>query len=188
VDFVTPAILSTTSSRCHVSPTRGRRRWIWLGNCWANLHAHYHTVSWLTMMPRPDNSWQPWPSGNLIASTARLSDRKKSKPTWTDLQYKLIGSVSCKTLFHACVILQRANLPDDPGALSPKPSCRHRYAGGPHLRSAAAVAPRFGDTMLGSDPWPTDRIYPKAGRTGVRRGRPSGTNRKPASGTSSEGD
>src|SRR6266446_6753035 len=32
----TPAILSTTSSRCHLSPTRGRRRRIWLANCWPN--------------------------------------------------------------------------------------------------------------------------------------------------------
>src|SRR5437764_4589798 len=32
----TPAILSTTSSRCHLSPTRGGRRRIWLANCWPN--------------------------------------------------------------------------------------------------------------------------------------------------------
>src|SRR5215831_17547193 len=31
---LTPAILSTTSSRCHLSPVRGSRRRIRLANCW----------------------------------------------------------------------------------------------------------------------------------------------------------
>jgi hypothetical protein len=48
----TPPILSTTSSRCHLSPTRGRRRRIWLANCWPNFSAHCRTVSWLTMTER----------------------------------------------------------------------------------------------------------------------------------------
>jgi hypothetical protein len=40
----TPEILSTTSSKCHLSPARGRRRRIWLANCWPNLRAHRRTV------------------------------------------------------------------------------------------------------------------------------------------------
>src|SRR5262249_35511077 len=61
----TPVILSTTSSRCHLSPTRGRRRRIWLANGWPNLRAHCRTVSWLTMMPRAasNSSTMRSPSG-----------------------------------------------------------------------------------------------------------------------------
>ena len=60
-----PGILSTTSSRCHLSPTRGRRRRIWLANGWPNLRAHCRTVSWLTMMPRAasNSSTMRSPSG-----------------------------------------------------------------------------------------------------------------------------
>ncbi len=62
---VTPGILSTTSSRCYLSPTRGRRRRIWLANCWPNLRAHCRTVLWLTMMPRAasNSSTMRSPSG-----------------------------------------------------------------------------------------------------------------------------
>src|SRR5215469_2716266 len=43
----TPEILSTTSSRCHLSPIRGSRRRIRLANFWPNLRAHCRTVAWL---------------------------------------------------------------------------------------------------------------------------------------------
>jgi len=68
---LTPAILSTTSSRCHLSPVRGSRRRIWLAKGWPNLRAHCRTVSWLTMMPRAANNSSTIrnPSGN--GSTAR---------------------------------------------------------------------------------------------------------------------
>src|SRR5271156_775634 len=61
----TPVILSTTSSKCHLSPTRGRRRRIWLANGWPTLRAHCRTVSWLTMMPRAasNSSTMRSPSG-----------------------------------------------------------------------------------------------------------------------------
>src|SRR5262249_47554206 len=42
-DRFTPVILSTTSSKCHLSPTRGRRRRIWFANGWPNLRAHCRT-------------------------------------------------------------------------------------------------------------------------------------------------
>ncbi len=40
-----PAIVSTTSSRCHLSPARGSLRRIWLANAWPNFSAHWRTVS-----------------------------------------------------------------------------------------------------------------------------------------------
>src|SRR4051812_27796886 len=48
----TPAILMATSSRCHLSPTRGSLRRIRSANAWPNLSAHCRTVSWLTTTPR----------------------------------------------------------------------------------------------------------------------------------------
>jgi len=38
--YVTPQILSTTSSKYHLSPIRGGRRRIWLANDWLSLRAH----------------------------------------------------------------------------------------------------------------------------------------------------
>ena len=38
--MVTPAIVSTTSSMCRLSPARGSLRRIWLANSWPNLRAH----------------------------------------------------------------------------------------------------------------------------------------------------
>src|SRR5262249_1343823 len=69
-----PAIFSTTSSKCHLSPTRGSRRRIRLANCWPNLRAHCRTGSWLTMMPRAasNSSTIRSPSGN----------RKYSQTAW----------------------------------------------------------------------------------------------------------
>jgi len=52
----TPAIVSTTSSMCHLSPAAGSLRRVWLANTWPNLSAHCRTVSWLTMMPRAASS------------------------------------------------------------------------------------------------------------------------------------
>src|SRR5215471_16586205 len=72
----TPPILSTTSSRCHLSPARGSRRRIRLANGWPNLPAHCRTVSWLTMMPRAasNSSTMRSPSGKR----KRLNNRAEN--------------------------------------------------------------------------------------------------------------
>jgi len=70
----TPAIVSTTSSRCHLSPAAGSLRRTWFANACPNFSAHWRTVSWLTMMPRAASS----------SSTMRRlrGKRKYSQTAW----------------------------------------------------------------------------------------------------------
>src|SRR5258708_835470 len=69
---VFPAILTATSSRCHLSPAHGSRRRISFAKGWPNLSAHCRTVSLLAAMP---------PAARISSTIHRPNGQPKSSPT-----------------------------------------------------------------------------------------------------------
>src|SRR3954463_11294892 len=63
-----PLIIRHPSSRCHLSPTQGSLRRIWLAKPCPNLRAHCRTVSWLTSLPR---------AASISSTMRRLSGKRK---------------------------------------------------------------------------------------------------------------
>jgi len=64
----TPAIVSTTSSMCHLSPAADSLWRIWFAKFWPNFSAHWRTVSWLTTIPR---------AASNSSTMRRLSGKRK---------------------------------------------------------------------------------------------------------------
>lgn len=56
----TPEALTTTLSRCNLSPALGSVRRIWLANSYPKLSYRRHTVSWLTVTPYAASNSSPW--------------------------------------------------------------------------------------------------------------------------------
>jgi hypothetical protein len=67
-----PAMVTATSSRCHLSPRRGARRRMRLANSRPNLRPHCRIISCVTEMPR---------AASLSSTMRRLNGNRKYSHT-----------------------------------------------------------------------------------------------------------